>query len=413
MFAKTIRKCDKMFSRTILHSDLNNFFASVETLYDPSLRNIPMAVGGSVESRHGVILAKNEIAKRYQVQTGEAIWQAKRKCPDLVIVPPHFDRYKKYSKLAQEIYYSYTNQVEPFGIDEAWLDVTGSKNLYGTGEDIAHAINQRMKNELGLTCSIGVSWNKIFAKLGSDYKKPDAITIITRENYRQIVAPQPIKNLLYVGKSTEERLQLYKIFTIGDLARANRDSLIKTLGKQGEILYSYARGEDISPVANFDDKTLPKSIGNSTTVPQDLTNFDEAKKVFYELAELVAHRLREENLKTVRLQITIKDNKFYSITRQMPLTNPTFLADDLAKNACKLFKKHYTFLNPVRLLGIAAIDLIPEDSAVQMDIFANTELIEKKENLAKIADKLNDKYGENSLKLAINYEASTTKNPPE
>lgn len=210
-----------MTDRTILHCDMNNFYASVECLYNPALRGKPVAVGGDVEARHGIILAKNYEAKKYGVQTGEALWQAKQKCPGLTIVPPSFEKYLRFSRLAREIYGCYTDRIESFGLDECWLDLTGSERLFGGGKAVADKLRERIKFELGVTISVGVSHNKIFAKLGSDMKKPDATTVITRENYKDVVWPLPVSDLLFVGPATTRKLARYGIHTIGQLAQAD------------------------------------------------------------------------------------------------------------------------------------------------------------------------------------------------
>ncbi|MBP1763246.1 MAG: polymerase [Firmicutes bacterium] len=259
-------------ARTILHVDLNNFYASVECLYRPELRNFPVAVTGDAEARHGIILAKNQLAKLAGVTTGEAIWQARQKCPRLICLPPDFRKYLRFSRLARTIYADYTDQIEPFGIDEAWLDVTGSIQLFGTGPEIADTIRQRLRSELGITASIGASYNKIFAKLGSDMKKPDATTVITAENFRNIVWPLPAGELLYVGRSTQRKLKSRFINTIGDLAKADPRNLRLLLGVWGETLRQFANGLDTSPVRLSGEESIIKSIGNSTTTPRDLVN---------------------------------------------------------------------------------------------------------------------------------------------
>lgn len=225
-----------MSERVILHCDLNNFFASVTLLSNATLYNMPVAVCGNEKERHGIVLAKNEIAKSYGVKTAETIRDAKRKCPELVCLPPDYKQYKKYSVAARKIYERYTDMIEPFGIDECWLDVTGSIRIFGSGEEIAEKIRSSIKNELKITVSIGVSFNKVFAKLGSDMKKPDGITVISKENFKSKVWPLPAKDLLYVGKSTEERLKSSGIFTIGDVANCETALLSHLLGKNGEQL---------------------------------------------------------------------------------------------------------------------------------------------------------------------------------
>jgi len=255
--------------RVILHSDLNNFYASVECLYNPDLRDKPVAVGGDVEARHGIILAKNYHAKKYGILTGEAIWQAQQKCRDLVVVPPNFKRYMRFSQMARDIYADYTDQCESFGLDECWLDVTGSYRLFGDGKAIADKIRERIKFEMGITASVGVSFNKIFAKLGSDIKKPDATTIISKDNFKDVVWKLPVNELLYVGRATHKKLNRYGIKTIGDLANTELKYLEYWLGKWGCMLWTFANGYDTSPVSNIGAKSLIKSVGNSTTTPRD------------------------------------------------------------------------------------------------------------------------------------------------
>lgn len=296
--------------RAILHSDMNNFYASVECLYRPELREKPVVVGGDPEQRHGIVLAKNGIAKKFGIKTGEAIWQARQKCSFLVALPPDFKKYLRFSRRAKEIYSDYTDQIEPFGIDEAWLDVTGSSGK--TGEEIAQEIRQRIKDELGVTVSIGVSWNKIFAKLGSDYKKPDAVTAITRNNYRDIVWPLPASDLLYVGRATESKLKGVGINTIGDIALSDAKFLKSRLGKWGEYLWSFANGLDSSPVVRAGDEAIIKSIGNSTTTPRDLVNEEDVKMVVYLLGESVASRMREHGFKARTVALYVRDNELRS-----------------------------------------------------------------------------------------------------
>ncbi len=281
--------------RVILHSDLNNFYASVECLYNPSLRGKPIAVSGNPEARHGIVLAKNYAAKSCGVDTGNPLWLAKQKCPDIIFVPPHYELYIKYSEITREIYSEYTDQVEPYGLDECWLDVTGSSALFGDGQTIADKIRERVKSELGVTVSVGVSYNKIFAKLGSDIKKPDATTVIKRSHFKEIVWPLPVNDLLYVGKSTHKKLLNYKIKTIGDLANSDKHFMQYLLGRNGVMLWNFANGLDTSPVSNIGAKSLIKSIGNSTTAPRDLITDEDIKIILYVLCESVSSRMREYN----------------------------------------------------------------------------------------------------------------------
>jgi DNA polymerase-4 len=280
--------------RIILHCDLNSFFASVELLSLPELISKPVAVCGNSENRHGIILAKNDIAKKFGVVTAEANWQAKKKCPDLIFVPPHHAKYYEYSKLVNEIYESFTDLVEPFGIDESWLDVTGSLHLFGNnGQALADKIRETIKLKLGLTISVGVSFNKVFAKLGSDYKKPDATTVISRDNYKRVVYPLPVSDLLYVGKAVTDKLSKIGVHTIGELAELDKKTAISFLGKIGEMVHDYANGIDNSPVKFADEQRDVKSVGNGMTFKRDLIGLEDIKAGIAALSDSVAIRLRK------------------------------------------------------------------------------------------------------------------------
>lgn len=401
--------------RTILHVDLNNFYASIECLYNPALRNKAVAVAADPKNRHGIVLAKNMPAKKMGVKTGEAIWQAKEKVPDLICVPPHYDKYLRFSRAARKIYYRYTNQVESFGIDEAWLDVTGSENLFGSGPDIAEKIRRTMKDELGLTISIGVSWNKIFSKFGSDYKKPNAVTCITKENFKDIVWPLPVSELLYVGKATAYKLNRRAIFTIGDLAARDPALLKLTLGKWGLILSDFARGLDSSPVRTIDERSAIKSIGNGVTTPRDITNADDAKLVFICLAESVAARLRESGLKCTGVEITLRDNTLYTVNRQMQLPCPTCYSEDIINAAMQLLYRNYDFYTGkhLRSLGVRGINLVTADAGIQLDLFRKDDL-DKKEKLAKTVDQLRYRFGHNAvLRAAMLLDDALRINPKD
>ncbi len=387
-------------NKIILHSDLNNFYASVECLFNPDIQGKPVVVGGDEESRHGVVLAKNEIAKKYGIKSAESIWQAKQKCNNLIVVPPHFERYSKYSKMTKEIYYEYTNQVESFGLDECWLDVTGSTQLFGDGKEIADKIRQRIKAELGLTVSIGVSFNKVFAKLGSDLKKPDATSVITKENFKDIVWKLPVNELLYVGKATYTKLKQIGICTIGDLASANPVFLKNILGKSGYSLWRFANGMDDAPVADMGDKTCVKSVSNSTTTPKDLVALEEVKIVFYKLAESVASRLREQGLKCTTVQIGVKDNSFVSYERQKKLEVPTFDSNEIFKAAMTLFVQHHKSAVPVRSLGVRACNLIGREY-MQLSIFEYEAKVEKHEKVEKMIDEIRTRFGSSALQRGV------------
>ncbi len=376
--------------REILHVDMNNFYASVECLYDPQLRGRPMAVGGDVLARHGIILAKNYAAKAYGIRTGEALWQATRKCPELVIVPPHFDLYLHFSRMARTLYEQYTDRVEPFGLDECWLDVTNSAP--DGAARLAHRIRTQVRDELGVTVSVGVSYNKVFAKLGSDMKKPDAVTVLSRRNYRERAWPLPAEDLLYVGPATRRKLYRRGLATIGDVAEAEPMVLNQLFGKWGLVLHQFANGLDASPVKKIGQESVIKSVGNSTTAPRDLMNQEDARIVFWTLAESVAARLRAYGLKGGTVQITLRDNRLESMERQMRLSQPTNLAGELLEAAMQLTRRNTSFLRPLRSVGLRACRLIAEDAPEQISLFDGESRI-KKERLEREVDALRARFG--------------------
>lgn len=397
--------------RSVLHIDMNACYASIECLYDPSIRNLPVAVGGDVEARHGIILAKNQIAKRFGVKTGEALWQAKQKCPELHIVPPHFDRYLRFSRMAREIYADYTDLVEPFGLDEVWCDVTGTQKLRERGmEMLANEIRERVKFELGITVSVGASWNKIFAKLGSDYKKPDAVTVFTPENYRDKVWPLPASDLLGVGRATERKLALRGIRTIGDIAAAPPSMLRGFLGKWGLILHDFAAGYDSSPVARAGDEAVIKSIGNSTTTPRDLCCNEDAGIVYWMLCESVAERMRESGFLCRGVQVHIRDNELASFERQLKLESPTCLASTLHEAAMRLLRENWDWHKPLRSIGVRATDLLPASTPVQCSIFEDSERQEKRERLERSVDDLRRRFGHYCVGRAVCVSDPTLRN---
>lgn len=385
--------------RVILHSDCNGFYASVECLHNPQLRDKPVAVSGNAENRHGIILAKNEIAKKYKVKTGEAIWQAKQKCPELVTVPPHFELYKRFSKMARRIYSDYTDRIENFGLDEAWLDITNG--IESDGYKTALEIKNRIKEELGITVSIGVSFNKIFAKFGSDYKKPDAITCITRENFKDIVWNSPTGDLLYVGKATKNKLNRIGIYTIGDIANTSPDILRKLLGKWGDLIYGFANGFDSSPVAHMNDNTEVKSIGNSTTTPRDMESFDDVKVVMYVLCDSVCRRLREQGFMAKTVGISIRDNELNSFTRQCTLENYTCLTKDITQSAFSLFKRSYKMQRPLRSIGVSVTDFVQNNIPHQINFLQNEERLIQNETLDKTLDVLKKRFGNYIVQPAV------------
>ena len=387
--------------RCILHVDINNCYASIETLHRPELRGKPVAVGGDVEARHGIILAKSNEAKKYGVKTGEALWQARQKCPNLIILKPDYALYLRFSRLIRGLFSAYTDQVEPFGLDEAWLDVTGSTHLFGTGVKIAEDIRQRVKKELGVTVSVGASFNKIFAKLGSDMKKPDAVTVITREDYKQKVWPLPAEELLYVGRATQRKLNSRCITTIGGIARTDPELLHDWFGKWGYVLYAFANGADTSPVSRAGNEAVIKSVGNSTTTPRDLLNLLDAKIIFYNLAESVAARLREQGLKGRTVQISVRDNALASFERQMKLPQSTCLASEICAAAMALLERNYAWEKPLRSIGVRATDLTGAFDDVQLTMYGDELQRERQERLERTVDDIRRRFGHYAIARAI------------
>ena len=387
--------------RIILHSDCNCFYASVEMLHHPELEGLALAVGGDPEARHGIVLTANYIAKRKGVKTGMALWQARAACPDLIFVPPRMDLYLRFSRMAREIYLEYTDQVENFGCDEAWLSVEKSRGIKGDGMTIAKEISDRIKTELGITVSIGVSWNKIFAKLGSDYKKPDAITLISRENYKRIVWPLPASDLLYVGRSTSRKLSSVGIRTIGDLANADPSHLHSLLGKMGYVLHGFANGLDDSPVTTDGYHAPIKSIGNSTTAPRDLTCDTDVKIILMALSESVAARLRKNGFCAGVVEISIRDNGLFSFTRQVKLKRATNITDEIMKAAYGLFQSHYLWEHPIRSLGVRGSNLTLDHMPVQLSLFTDEELRERQEKLDRMTDEIRRRFGYFAIQRAF------------
>ena len=390
--------------RVILHSDMNNCYASIELLYRPELRGKPVAVGGDPEARHGIVLAKDQIAKKAGVKTGMALWQARQVCPDIVFVPPRMDLYLKFSRLAHEIYGEYTDKQEAFGIDESWLDVTESCSIKGDGMTVANQISSRIKKELGITVSIGVSWNKIFAKLGSDYKKPDAITEISRENYKEIVWPLKAEELLYVGRATKRKLNQYGIRTIGELATADRKFLHRTLGKMGVVLSVFANGDDQTPVSYEDEHAPIKSIGNSTTTPRDLENETDVSIIIYLLAESVSARLRENHFVGDVIEISVRDNELHSFTRQRKVSMPTNITSEIGSYAMQIFKENYNWNKPIRSIGVRVADLMTDTVPVQLDLFNNQERRERQHKMDLAVDEIRRRFGYYSIQRGMMHQ---------
>lgn len=386
--------------RVILHCDMNGFFASVELLDYPQLKDKPMAVCGSPENRHGIILAKNEIAKKYGVVTAETLWQARKKCPELQVVPPHHDKYKHYSRMINDIYLRFTDMVEPFSVDESWLDVTASRQLFGTGREIADTIRQTVKKELGLTLSAGVSFNKIFAKMGSDYKKPDATTVITRENFRNILWPLDIREMFFVGKATANKLHEYGIKTIGELAVSDKKMISSMLGRQGGVIHDYANGLDTTPVLRFDQLEKVKSIGNGTTFRRNLQGEKDIRTAVTGLSDTVAARLRSHKMKAFGVKVDIKDPDLKVISRQQQLDNPANITDIIADTAMSIIRKSWKMRDPIRMLTITAINLCDENQAQQLSLFTDENVLaEKGEKVERAMDDIRKKFGTDAIKF--------------
>ncbi|MBO4854211.1 MAG: DNA polymerase IV [Oscillospiraceae bacterium] len=394
--------------RVILHCDLNSFFASVELLSHPELQDLPVAVSGDPAARHGIILAKNEHAKRAGVQTAETIWQAKKKCPSLVLLPPHHGLYGQYSRLVNEIYGQYTDLVEPFGIDESWLDITGSMHLFGGDpRAIADGLRQRIRQELGLTISVGVSFNKVFAKLGSDYKKPDATTVISRENWQEIVWPLPVGDLLFVGKSAQKVLRQYGVETIGQLAACRREMLRTLMGKMGSQLHDYANGLDHSPVRPQHQREQVKSVGNGTTFPQNLTRWDEVRTGLSLLADSVVDRMRRQGLYCGGVAVTIRTANFKTISRQKRLAAPTHLMKDVYHAAVELTEQAWKAPEPIRMLTVTALYITDSaDAYEQMDLLGGAQQKQdlRQEKIEDAMEEIRRKYGANAISFGVTGE---------
>ena len=383
--------------RHILHVDCNKFYASVECSLDPTLRDRPVAVGGHEEARHGIVLTKNEIAARCGISTGETLWSARRKCPDLIIVPPHFSVYAKYSRMVRKILLEYTSLVEPFGLDESWMDVTDS---HRDPIEIAGEIRARVKQELGITVSIGVSFNKTFAKLGSDYKKPDAVTVFSRENYRELVWPLPIGELIYVGHSTEEKLAERFLYTIGDVAKASPTLLSSLLGKWGPALHAIANGQDNQPIIPCEDSADAQSVSNGMTTPRDLMDNRDVQRVITMLAESVGRRLREQQLCGKTIELHLRDNRLATHTYRATLDYHIQSTGDVTREAFSLFCSVYHWQHPLRSISVGVSGLDTDTAPCQLDMTESAGR-EKRERLDKAVDGLRERFGDTCIRRAI------------
>lgn len=390
-----------MAERVILHCDLNSFFASVELLDKPTLRDVPVAVCGDPKSRHGIILAKNEPAKKMGVKTAETLWQARKKCPALVLLPPHHRLYEEYSRRVNEIYDRFTDLVEPFGIDESWLDVTGSLHLFGgDGKALADRIRATIREETGLTVSVGVSFNKVFAKLGSDMKKPDATTVIPAEGWQSMVWPLPLGDMLFAGRTATETLRKYGVETVGQLAACDPALPEQLLGKMGLQLWQYANGMDKSPVKPRHAAEPVKSVGNGTTFPQNLVRWEQLRAGLLPLCDSVATRLRQQGLYAGGVSLSIKDASFKTVSRQIRLDAPTHLMRDIHRTAMQLAGQLWKPPTPVRAMTVTALYVTEDGDAFrQLDLLGSAaqERSQRQEKLEGTMDAIRRKYGRGAI----------------
>lgn len=400
--------------RLIFHCDCNNFYASCECLERPELKNVPMAVAGDPEYRTGIVVAKNEIAKNAGVKTTDTVWQARKKCPDIVFVPPRHRLYAKISEQVNAIYHEYTEYVEPASIDESFLDMTGAAAYYGmTERELADELRRRIREEIGVTISVGVSFNRVFAKMGSDYKKPDATTVISRDNYRDVLWPLPVSDLLFAGKATVEALHKKYIYTVGDLARCDRQSIHQWLGKGGDQLWIYANGLDGAKVRRFGEKEEVKSISHGMTFRKNLTDIHEVRTGISVLVDDIAMQLRRQNLKGAVIQIQIKTPDLRSISRQITLDHHTYLQHEIKDIAMQLMLDNWNIGPgaPIRAITVGVTHLVQADAAVQqLSLFdigmetSNGKKVmnrEKQEKIEAAVDKLRMKHGSAAITLGF------------
>ncbi len=394
--------------RIIFHCDCNGFFASVEILDNPALKDVPLAVAGSPESRRGIVLAKNELAKATGIFTTQTVWQAKKMCPELVLVPPRHHRYQEVSDEVNRVYQDFTDLVEPASIDESYLDVTGSLAHFGVdARALADRVRERVREEIGVTISVGVSFCKVFAKMGSDLKKPDATSVITRGNYRDVIWPLPVNALLFAGKRTSDMLRARGLSTVGDVAQADRDALISLLGRGGDMLWHYANGLDDTPVLGPDAHQSAKSVGNGRTYAHDLVHPDEVRTALIALSDELATRLRESAMKCRAVQVSIKDPQLKVIVRQMQTGRPTWQRKEISDTALKVLDSQWKQGAPIRALTVTAENLVPAEEAMeQLSLFDQLpqQNRDKREKVEKAVLELRQKYGYGSVKLAIGDE---------
>ena len=390
-----------MSGRKILHIDMNKFYATVEQMLNPALRGKAIAVCGSAEEHHGIVLTASAEAKKMGVKTGMANWQARQACPGLIVVPPQYDQYVKYSKLARAIYAQYSDRVEPYGMDENWVDISPLCRDFSDAEEIANEIREKVKQELGLTVSVGVSFNKVLAKLGSDMKKPDAVTLLSDSVWRERVWPLPVSDLLYVGPHTTAKLIKRGVYTIGDLAKYPPDTLHNALGKNGIVLRRYANGEDTSAVMPRSYEPNVKSVSRGITCNRNLENVDEVWKVMLELSQDVGHQLRSYGLSATGVKMFLRESDIhFGMCRQQKISFPTQSPMEIAQAARVLFMDNFRWNNPVRAVGVSAFDLIPHDQPLQLDFFNDAVKRERQQKLDDCVDDIRQRFGKHSIYAA-------------
>ena len=389
--------------RTVLHCDANSFFASCETALHPEYALVPMAVCGSVEDRHGIVLAKNELAKKYNIKTAETVWTAKKKCPNLLIVRPTYQLYSEMSRRMNDSFYQYTDLVEPFGVDESWLDVSGSVRLFGNGKRIADAIRERISNELGITVSVGVSFNKVFAKLGSDLKKPNATSVIPPERFASIVWPLPVTDLLFVGSSTAKTLERIGVHTIGDLACCDEAALSEVLGKNGLMLKEFALGHDYAEVTVKGYEPEPKSVSNGMTFRHNLENLQDISFAVTYLSMSVAERLRKHSLCCKNVAVTVRTPDMKSVNRSAMLSHPTCLYSEISKAALYLVRENTNPESEIYSVTVHAEKLTRENEFLyQQQLFTEPweDKYKKLHSLESAVDAIRLRYGREAIGIA-------------
>ena len=391
----------RMMERMILHSDINHCYAQIEEMKYPDLRYVPMAVGGHEEDRHGIILAKNDLAKTYGLKTGETLYSAKQKCPGLLILPPNYGEYMNVTDKVKNIYQCYSDRVESYGLDEAWIDISKSTELFGSGYTIACMIQERIKRELGLTVSIGISFNKIFAKMASDMNKCSGLIEVTKENYQTLIWNLPVEDLFYVGKATKRKLNQYGVQTIGDLASLPIGWMKDHFGKIGELLWWFSNGKDVSDVMLQNYQDPMKSIGNAITAPRDIRTFHDAKVIYYVLVESVASRMRDAELYGNVIQITLRDCDLVWFTRQRKISSFTNLASDIMPVVLSLLNENHNFKKPLRTIGVSVSGLINEHNHTQLNLFKSEEEQFKQRSLEDVVDNIRYKFGFDKIKRCV------------